>query len=373
MQWNWGAGSGTVDGRTVGLQLGGRWTVGTGSTENAVLLDGRLSRIGSELGWTYSARDWMAPTASTAGRRTSTSAGDARRMFCHARGMTSPPAPGRDAARHVSSGDPVAVPSASRRQGPTASSAGGLVTCTVVRGVAQVRLSRPEKLNALTLDMLDELLRVARRIHRDPTVRAVVLWGEGEAFCAGMDLRSALRTPSGVAARFLPRPWSGTNVFQEACWVWRRLPVPVIAAVHGHCLGGGLQLALGADLRVTAPDATWSVREAHWGLVPDMSGTRALTELLPLDVAKELTLTARRIEGTEAARIGLATRVSEDPVAAAIEIAEEISAHDRQAVASGKRLLNRAVGASARAVFARERWAQLRLLSRMDRAGLPGR
>ena len=138
VQWNWGAGSGTVDGRTVGLQLGGRWTVGTGSTENAVLLDGRLSRIGSELGWTYSARDWMAPTASTAGRRTSTSAGDARRMFCHARGMTSPPAPGRDAARPVSSGDPVAVPSASRRQGPTASSAGGLVTCTVVRGVAPV-------------------------------------------------------------------------------------------------------------------------------------------------------------------------------------------------------------------------------------------
>lgn len=256
---------------------------------------------------------------------------------------------------------------------PLHPSAQPLVTCQTVGSIAHVRLSRPEKLNALTLPMLDELIHVARQIRRDPGIRAVVLSGHGDAFCAGMDLKSALRTPGGVAARFLPRPWTGTNVFQEACWIWRRLPVPVIAAVHGHCLGGGLQLALGADLRVTAPDATWSVRETHWGLVPDMSGMRTLTELLPLDVAKELTLTARMVSGTEAERIGLATRVSDDPVATAVELAQEIIQHDRQAVSHAKRLLDRAATASARATFARERLAQLRLLARLNRTGLPGR
>lgn len=253
------------------------------------------------------------------------------------------------------------------------SSSQPLVRWETVDAIAHVRLSRPEKLNALTLPMLDELIQVARQISHDPSIRAVVLSGHGDAFCAGMDLKSALRTPGGVAARFLPRPWTGTNVFQEACWVWRRLPVPVIAAVHGHCLGGGLQLALGADLRVTAPDATWSVRETHWGLVPDMSGVRTLTELLPLDVAKELTLTARMVSGIEAEQIGLATRVSEDPIATAVELAQEIIQHDRQAVSHAKRLLDRAATASARATFSRERLAQLRLLTRLNRTGLPGR
>ena len=266
------------------------------------------------------------------------------------------------------------VPSASPST-PThgTSPAAPLVVCETVGSIAHVRLARPEKLNALTLPMLDQLIQVARQIRRDPSVRAVLLSGEGEAFCAGMDLTAALRTPAGVAARFLPRPWTGTNVFQEACWVWRRLPVPVIAAVHGHCLGGGLQLALGADLRVTTPDATWSVRETHWGLVPDMSGMRTLTELLPLDVAKELTLTARMVSGIEAEQIGLATRVSEDPVAAAVELAQEITQHDRQAVSHAKRLLDRAASASARVTFARERLAQLTLLARLNRTGLPGR
>lgn len=249
----------------------------------------------------------------------------------------------------------------------------GLVTCEVRGGVAQVRLARPDKLNALTLGMLDELVATARSLRRRDDVRAVVLSGEGDAFCAGLDLRAALRQPRGIAARFVPRPWTGTNVFQEACWAWRRLPVPVVAAVHGHCLGAGLQLALGADLRVSTPDAQWSVREVRWGLVPDMSGTRTLLELVGLDVAKELTLTARVLDGEEAHRLGLVTRVAEDPHAAALELVGLMTAHDPVALARGKRLLDRAVGPSARAAFARERWSQLRLLARMDRSGLPGR
>jgi enoyl-CoA hydratase/carnithine racemase len=249
----------------------------------------------------------------------------------------------------------------------------GHLTCRVEGGVARVRLARPEKLNALTLEMLDDLVTVARALRRDRSVRAVVLSGEGDAFCAGLDLRAALRRPRGIAGRFVPRPWTGTNVFQEACWVWRRLPVPVVAAVHGHCLGAGLQLALGADLRVTTPDAQWSVREVRWGLVPDMSGIRTLTEVVGLDVAKDLTLTARSVTGEEAARLGLATRVAADPAAAADELVAQVVRHDREAVARAKRLLDRAVTAPAYLTLARERRAQLALLARLDRSGLPGR
>lgn len=246
------------------------------------------------------------------------------------------------------------------------------LTCTVEDGVAAVRLARPDKLNALTLPMLDGLVATAHRLRRDPSVRAVVLSGEGEAFCAGLDLGGALRDPVGIAGRLLPRPWRGTNIFQEACWAWRRLPVPVVAVVHGHCLGAGLQLALGADLRVSTPDARWSVREARWGLVPDMSGVRSLTELVGLDVAKELTLTARSVTGAEAGDLGLVTRVAEDPHAAAAELVGQMVAHDRRALARAKRLLDGAVGTRARTVFARERRAQLGLLARMDRSAVPG-
>lgn len=247
----------------------------------------------------------------------------------------------------------------------------GDVTCEVVDGVAAVRLSRPDKLNALTLPMLDALVSTARQLRRRPDVRAVVLSGEGDAFCAGMDLGTALRDPQGIARRFVPG-LRGTNVFQEACWAWRRLPVPVVAAVHGHCLGGGLQLALGADFRISTPDAAWSVRETRWGLVPDMSGTRSLVEVVGLDVAKDLTLTARTVSGDEAHRIGLVTRLAEDPATAASDLVAQVVVHDREAVARGKRLLDRAYGASARATFRRERLAQLGLLARMDRSGLPG-
>ncbi len=255
----------------------------------------------------------------------------------------------------------------------TALTLAGTVTCEVAEGVARVRLARPDKLNALTLEMLDELVATARSLRRDRSVRAVLLSGEGETFCAGLDLRAALRRPGGIAARFVPRPWTGTNVFQEACWAWRRLPVPVVAVVHGHCLGAGLQLALGADLRVTTPDAQWSVREVRWGLVPDMGGTRTLTEVVGLDVAKDLTLTARSVDGTEAVRLGLATRVAVDAAAVADELVSQVVRHDPRAVARAKRLLDGAVTAPAYLTLARERRTQLALLARLDRTGLPGR
>src|SRR5690606_4522352 len=131
--------------------------------------------------------------------------------------------------------------------------------------------------------------------------------------------------PQRIATALIPAPWRGTNKFQEACWAWRRLPAPVIAAVHGHCFGGGLQLALAADFRITTPDAQWSVLEAKWGLIPDMSGVQALSELVGLEAAKRLTMTAEVLSGTEAHALGLVGELADDPVAAAHALARELA------------------------------------------------
>ncbi|MBG0564694.1 crotonase/enoyl-CoA hydratase family protein [Actinoplanes aureus] len=236
------------------------------------------------------------------------------------------------------------------------------VTTRIDDAIAQVRLSRPDKLNALTLDTLGELVRTARRLRADRTVRAVVLAGEGDSFCSGLDIPAVLRTPRRIAGAFLPAPWRGTNLFQEACWAWRRIPVPVVAAVHGHCYGGGVQIALGADFRFATPASQWSVLEGKWGIIPDMTGMRTLTEVVGLDVAKRLTMTAEEISGTEAARLGLVTEVHDDPIVAATAFAQRLATRSPDAVAAAKRLLDAAVTSSARRTFARERREQLRLL-----------
>ncbi|GGQ75270.1 crotonase/enoyl-CoA hydratase family protein [Couchioplanes azureus] len=237
-----------------------------------------------------------------------------------------------------------------------------LVTTRVEDAIAHVRLARPDKLNALTLDTLHELVRTARWLRRDRTLRAVVVAGEGESFCSGLDFPTVLRTPRRIFGAFVPAPWRGTNLFQEACWAWRRVPVPVIAAVHGHCYGGGVQIALGADFRFATPDSKWSVLEGKWGIIPDMTGMRSLSEVVGLDVAKRLTMTAEEISGADAARIGLVTEVHDDPVAAATAFARQLATRSPDAVAAAKRLLDGAVTGSARRTFARERRIQLRLL-----------
>lgn len=239
----------------------------------------------------------------------------------------------------------------------------GPVSCTVDGGVAQVRLDRPDKLNALTLDTLEALVATARDLARDRTLRGVVLGGAGESFCAGLDFATVLREPPRVARAFVPRPWRGTNLFQEACWAWRRLPVPVVAAVHGHCYGGGLQIALAADLRLTTADARWSVMEARWGLVPDMGGVHALSQLVRIDVAKRLAMTGEVVSGTRAVELGLATEVSEEPFVAATRWLEEVATRSPDAVAETKAAFERTWSSGARRTFARERLAQARLLA----------
>jgi enoyl-CoA hydratase/carnithine racemase len=243
------------------------------------------------------------------------------------------------------------------------------VTVHVENGVGQVRLNRPDKLNALTLDTLAQLVSAARQLRRDRTLRAVVIAGEGESFSSGLDIAGTLRSPGRVVRAFLPAPWRGTNLFQEACWAWRRVPVPVIAAVHGHCYGGGVQIALAADLRFATPDSKWSVLEGRWGIIPDMTGIRTLTELAGPDVAKRLTMTAERFSGADAQRYGLVTELSDEPVKAATAFAESLRAKSPDAIAAAKRLIDGALTSSARRTFARERRAQIRLL-RLPNTGI---
>ena len=222
------------------------------------------------------------------------------------------------------------------------------VAVEIKDGVADVRLVRVDKMNALDDAMFSALIETGERLKTQAGLRAVVLSGEGRAFCAGLDMGSFQAMASGErsnrdasAALLTPkRTEGGANRAQHACMVWREIPVPVIAAVHGVAFGGGFQLALGADLRFVAADVKLAVLEIKWGLIPDMAGMVLMRGLVRDDVARELTYTGRIFDGEEAVRMGLATRVCADPRAEALALAAEIAAKNPQAIRAGKRLLN---------------------------------
>ncbi|WP_040784719.1 crotonase/enoyl-CoA hydratase family protein [Nocardia pneumoniae] len=238
---------------------------------------------------------------------------------------------------------------------------------------AYVTLDRPDKHNGLTINMISELIASAKTVARHPEVRAVILSGNGPSFSSGMDIAAASSDPLAIGRNFVPLPGRGTNAFQEACWAWRRLPVPVIAAVHGRCYGGGLQLALAADVRFAAPDAAFSVMEAKHGLVPDMTGAATLSRLVGVDKALLLAMTADTVDAAYAARIGLVTEVAADPVAEAEKLADQIAARPRHAVAAAKRLFEKTWHASPRRTFAVERATQLPLILRKAISNLTAR
>jgi len=260
--------------------------------------------------------------------------------------------------------------------------------------VADVRLNRPDKMNALDPAMFAAIVEAGEALKSDPSVRAVVLSGEGRAFCAGLDFGSfqamagaggasgaadgggaeGESSEAGAAARgdssSIGRMEEGrlTHRGQQSAWVWQELEVPVIAAIHGVALGGGCQIALGADIRIIAPDARMSVLEIRWGLTPDMTGTVSLVSLVGLDVAKELTFTGRMVEGEEAVRLGLATRVSDDPRDDALGLAADIAGKSPQAIRGAKRLLNQAGRASLAQQLADEREVIGSLIGRPNQA-----
>ena len=217
-------------------------------------------------------------------------------------------------------------------------------------GVADVRLIRADKMNALDDAMFAALIETGQRLKREEKVRCVVISGEGRAFCAGLDAgnfgkmaeggdryASRLERPAEVAGM---REFGVANRAQYAVWVWREVPVPVIAAVHGVAFGGGFQLMLGADMRYVAPDTKLSIMEIKWGLVPDMAGTQLMRHLVREDIVRELTYTGRVFSGTEAGQIGFATRVCDDPHAEALAVAHEIAGKSPSAIRAGKRIFN---------------------------------
>ncbi len=212
------------------------------------------------------------------------------------------------------------------------------VRIQVTDHVAVVTLNRPDKHNALDLPMFDGILDATTQLASAPGVRVVVLHGEGPSFCSGLDVVSVMAAGQGLQGLIDPLRGEPPNRFQRAAYDWLALPVPVIAAIHGSCFGGGLQIALAADIRIATHGAQLSVMEIKWGLIPDMSITRTLPRLAGIDVAKELTYTGRVISGEEAHRLGLVTHLADEPLRAALELAAEIAARSPDAIRAAKRL-----------------------------------
>ena len=220
------------------------------------------------------------------------------------------------------------------------------LSISIQDGVADVRLVRAEKMNALDPAMFDALSAAGERLKTEGGLRAVVLSGEGRAFCAGLDMASfavmEAKHQSDAMRDLKARTHGLSNLFQHVVWVWREVPVPVIAAVHGVAFGGGFQLMLGADMRYVAPGTQLSIMEIKWGLIPDMAGTQLMRHLAREDVVRELTYTGRVFSAAEALAFGCATRLCEDPRSVALETAREIASKSPHAVRAAKRVLNAA-------------------------------
>ncbi|MBV8410517.1 MAG: crotonase/enoyl-CoA hydratase family protein [Alphaproteobacteria bacterium] len=241
------------------------------------------------------------------------------------------------------------------------------VSIDLTDGVADVRLIRADKMNALDPAMFEGIIEAGDMLASMKGLRAVVLSGEGRAFCAGLDMASfAAMKAEGDAVpgvRDLTKRTHGiANRPQQCAWLWRTLPVPVVAAVHGVAFGGGFQIALGADIRYAAPDARFSVMEIKWGLVPDLAGTQLMRHLAREDVVRELTFTGRIFDAKEAQQLGFVTRVVDDPRVAALETARGIAAKSPDAVRAAKRLLNLAVASDAASGLMAESVEQQKLI-----------
>jgi enoyl-CoA hydratase/carnithine racemase len=219
-----------------------------------------------------------------------------------------------------------------------------LVAVSIENHVADVRFNRPEKYNALSLDMITAISNTINRLAAEPAVRVVVISGKGKGFCAGLDFENFALMQSGEGRKF-PRLTDRyenriTNIFQHVAYGWKQLPMPVIASIHGVALGGGCQIALGADIRYCTPDAKLSIMEMKWGLIPDMSASQTIRDLVSIDVAKELIFTGKTISGEDAARLKLVTRVCEKPLEEAMALAREIASKNPDAVRAAKKILN---------------------------------
>ena len=233
------------------------------------------------------------------------------------------------------------------------------VAVTVADRIADVRLNRPDKMNALDPAMFAAIGAAIDALAERTDVRCVILSGEGKAFCAGLDMTSMAAGGSGTSP---DRNAQGSILPQHVTWGWRQLPMPVIAAVHGVAFGGGFQVMSGADIRIVHPDTRFAIRELHWGLVPDMAGFPIWRSLVRDDVLRELVYTAREFDAAEALTHGFVTRLADDPYAAALTLAREIATRSPPAIRGAKRLLNLAHDAEPRALLAAETAEQLAVI-----------
>ncbi len=227
-------------------------------------------------------------------------------------------------------------------------------------GIATVYLNRPGKRNAMSFELLKALVATAEKLKKDRSIRCVILTGEAGVFSAGIDLAD-LNSPKNTAFAAWELIKPGQSLFQKAFLIWQELPVPVIAAIEGFCFGAGMQLALAADIRIAHPTTKMSIMESRWGLVPDMGLTRSLKGVIGLDLAKELTLTARIFDGQYAKDIGLVTHLNEDPLSQAQAIAAELLQRSPDALVAAKRVLDAMEHAPAKSLRLEKIW-QLKLL-----------
>ncbi len=240
------------------------------------------------------------------------------------------------------------------------------VLTTIEDGIATVTLNRPEKYNGLDMPMFEAIAGAAKTLKKDRSVRAIILRGAGEAFCSGLDVKTVSKNPVNFLKLLIKPGRKISNLAQDVGYLWRDVPAPVIAVTHGYCFGGGFQVALGADFRFSTPDCEFSIMESKWGLIPDMSLAVSLRELIPIDLAKELTMTSRRFNGTEAKAMGLVSRVSDDPMAAAMAFARELAERSPDAVAASKLLFNRSWNASDKVALDWETRLQKKVLGRAN-------
>jgi enoyl-CoA hydratase/carnithine racemase len=232
--------------------------------------------------------------------------------------------------------------------------------------LATVTLNRGDKHNGMDMAMLDAVRAAALRLKKEKRVRTVILRGDGPSFCAGLDFKSMFGSTKAALTGFTAL-WSPVrNKFQDWSMAWREVPAPVIACIHGNCFGAGIQLALGADVRIATPDAKVSVMESKWGLIPDMGGAALLRELVPLDLAKELSMTGRIISGAEAHELGLVSHLADDPLDAAHKLAAEIETRSPDAVAAAKFLMQQAWSSGETGALAAERRWQRQLLGKRN-------
>lgn len=241
----------------------------------------------------------------------------------------------------------------------------------IVDNIATVTLSRPDKRNAVDWPMLRAWIDAQKSLSQDRKLRGVILRGEGPSFCAGLDFPTFTKQPARILQAFLQPGGNSANLFQQACLGWRKLPVPVAAVIQGHCYGAGLQLALACDFRFAKPDAEFSIMEIKWGLIPDMSGTVTLRELIPLDLAKRLCMTGEVFDATQAHEWNLVSNVSANPQQAAAELLQQISNRSPDAVAASKFLMQETWAApESQCLGAERRWQRRMLSGRNQRVAL---